>query len=184
MRTDKKKCTILKSEILFDRPWLKARRDHIISPNGKETPEYYVLEYPDWVNTIAITRDGKFVMVYQYRHGLNYTGYELCAGVCEKGDESYEAAARRELLEETGYGHGTWRELCSICGNASSTNNYTHCFIATGVEKICEPHLDPTEDLSCELLSEEEVLSLLNEDKIKQSLMAAPLWKYFYMKSL
>ena len=53
-----KKWTILKSEYLIRRPWLTARRDHVRFPDGRENPEYYVLEYPDWVNVIAITKDG------------------------------------------------------------------------------------------------------------------------------
>lgn len=184
MRTDKIEYKVLKSSYLFNRPWLTVRRDSIVSPNGVENDEFYVLEYPDWVNVIAITKEGKFVMVYQYRHGLKYTGYEICAGVCEKSDASFEDAAKRELLEETGYGNGKWREICTICSNASSSNNYTHCFLATDVEKIGEQHLDATEDLSCELLTEEEVFQLLAEDRIKQALIAVPLWKYFYNKAL
>ena len=69
------------------------------SQNGVEHKEYYVLEYPDWVNVIAITESGDFVMERQYRHGLQWTGYEICAGVCESGESPLEAA-QRELYEE------------------------------------------------------------------------------------
>lgn len=136
---------VLHSEYLFRCPWLTVRRDAVELPNGHTIPDYYVLEYPDWVNTIALTDDDQFVMVRQYRHGLRYTGYELCAGVCEKG-ETPEQAARRELLEETGFGGGTWQSLMDISGNTSTTNNLTHCFLATGVSsrtsttpKTCAP---------------------------------------------
>ena len=54
---DEKKWEVLHSEYLIRRPWLTARRDHVRLPNGVENPEYYVLEYPDWVNVIALTRD-------------------------------------------------------------------------------------------------------------------------------
>ena len=76
----------LDSEYLIRRPWLTARRDHVRLPNGAEVPEYYVLEYPDWINVIALTRDGRFLMERQYRHGLQLTCYEICAGVCESGE--------------------------------------------------------------------------------------------------
>ena len=102
MNNDEKKWEILHSEYLIRRPWLTARRDHIRMPNGVENPEYYVLEYPDWVNVIAITSDGHFLMERQYRHGLQWTGYEICAGVCEAGETPLESA-QRELYEETGY---------------------------------------------------------------------------------
>ena len=91
------------SEYLFRRPWLTVRRDRLRLPNGNEIPEYYVLEYPDWVNVLAVTTDQKFVFVRQYRHGLGLTAFELCAGVCEKEDSSPLESAQRELWEETGY---------------------------------------------------------------------------------
>ena len=99
MNSDDRKWEILHTEYLIRRPWLTARRDHIRMPNGVENKEYYVLEYPDWVNVIAITRDGKFLMERQYRHGLQWTGYEICAGVCDAGETPLESA-RRELYEE------------------------------------------------------------------------------------
>ena len=71
------------SKYLFRRPWLTVRCEDMLLPNGNHIPEYYILEYPDWVNTIAITKDGQFVFVRQYRPGIERTCYELCAGVCE-----------------------------------------------------------------------------------------------------
>ncbi len=169
---------IVESEYLFNRPWLTVRRDKVELPDGRTNDEFYVLEYPDWVNVIAITRDGEFVMERQYRHGIGLTCYEICAGVIEKGETPLDAA-KRELLEETGYGNGQWKEIMTISGNSSTTNNYTHCFVATGVEKIGTQHLDHTEDISVHLLSRQEVEALLENNLISQALMAAPLWRYF-----
>ena len=101
---------ILSSEYLIERPWLTARRDRVELPDGRIIEEYYVLEYPDWVNIVAIDKEGKMLLVRQYRHGLQRTGYELVAGVLEK-DENPMEAAKRELLEETGYAGGEWHEL-------------------------------------------------------------------------
>ena len=96
---------VLRSEYLIKRPWLTARRDELELPDGRIVPEYYVLEYPDWVNVIAITKDGHFVMERQYRHALGCTCYELPCGVMEEGETPLEAA-KRELAEETGFGNG------------------------------------------------------------------------------
>ena len=100
--TDNRKWEVLEREYLFRRPWLTARKDVVKLPNGNIIPEFYVLEYPDWVNVIAITTDEKFVMIRQYRHGLGETRYELCAGVVDPGEDPL-TAAKRELYEETGY---------------------------------------------------------------------------------
>ena len=169
---------ILSTEYLIRRPWLTARRDQVLLPDGRINPEYYVVEYPDWVNVIAITKDNKFVMERQYRHAVGMTCYELPCGVMEKGETPLQAA-QRELMEETGFGGGAWQELMEITPNPSSMSNFTHCFLATGVEKAGEPHLDATEELEVYLLEEEQVKSLLKNNELIQSLMIAPLLKYF-----
>ena len=177
-----RKWEILSTEYLIRRPWLTARRDHVKLPTGAENPEFYVLEYPDWVNVIAITKEGEFVMIRQYRHGLGETRYELCAGVSEEGEDPMESA-RRELYEETGYGGGEWQLWMTISANPSTTNNLTYCYLATGVERMSTQHLEETEDITVHLLTEAEVKELLVNDEIRQALMAAPLWKYFSLKN-
>lgn len=179
--TDDRKWEILSSEYLIRRPWLTARRDHVKLPTGVENKEYYILEYPDWVNVIAITKEGEFVMIRQYRHGLGETRYELSAGVCEEGEDPMESA-RRELYEETGYGGGEWQLWMTVSPNPSTSTNLTYSFLATDVERISTQHLEATEDITVHLLSEAEVRALLENDEIRQALMAAPLWKYFASK--
>lgn len=178
---EKMKWETLSSEYLFRRPWLTARRDVVRLPNGTVYDEYCVLEYPMWINVIAITPEGKFVMVKQYRHGLGIVATELCAGVAEKGEDPL-TTAQRELLEETGFGGGEWELSMVISANPSSQNNLSYSFIARDVERIAEQHLDETEDIRVELLSEDEVWDMLVNDNMKQALMAAPLWKYFALK--
>ena len=89
------KWQVLSSEYLSRKPWFTVRRESLELPNGNRIPDYYVLEYPDWVNVIAVTKAGKLLFVRQYRHGLGEVGVELCAGVREKSDPSPEAASRR-----------------------------------------------------------------------------------------
>ena len=70
MKTKDSVWKTLSSEYIFRRPWLTVRRDDMELPNGNRIPEYYILEYPDWVNMIAITRDDRFIFVRQYRPGI------------------------------------------------------------------------------------------------------------------
>lgn len=168
----------LSQKYIIRRPWLTARVDEVELPTGVTVDEYYVLEYPDWVNTIAITKEGKFVFVRQYRYALGRTLNELCAGVIEQGEEPL-AAAQRELLEETGYSGGHWQEWMTLSANPSTHTNITHCFLARDVELTDTQHLDSGEDIEVQLFTRQEVMDMLCHGEIWQSLMAAPLWKYF-----
>ena len=178
---DAMKWSLIDSEYLFRRPWLTVRRDTVRLPNGTIHPEYYVLEYPKWINVLAINADGEYVMVKQYRHGLGVVATELCAGVVEEGEDPLDGA-KRELLEETGYAGGEWELSMVISANPGSQNNLAYCYTARGVEKVAGQNLDETEDISVMLLSEDEVRDMLVNDDIKQALMAAPLWKHFALK--
>ena len=101
-------------------------------------------------------------------------------GVVEAGEEPLEAA-KRELLEETGYAGGVWQEWITLSPNASANSNLVHCFLARDVEKVAEQDLDPTEDIAVSLHSEAFVRDLLVENQLMQAQMVAPLWKYFYL---
>lgn len=180
---EKKLWKILDSRYVVQRPWLTARRDVVQLPSGVIHDEHYVLEYPDWVNVIAITRDGLFVMEHQYRHGLREYNYEIPAGCIEEGETPLEAI-KRELYEETGYGNGEWSSFMTSCGNPSVTNNLSYSFIAKDVERISTQHLEATEDISVHLMTVDQVRDLLLSDTMRQALMLAPLWKYFAVNHL
>ena len=94
---------VLRSEYIAREPWFTARRDEVQLPNGNVIPTYYVLEYPAWICVIALTKEGGMIMERQYRHGIGRVDYELCAGVVDPTDASPLEAAKRELLEETGF---------------------------------------------------------------------------------
>ena len=177
-----KKWTLLDSEYLIKRPWLTARRDHLRLPDGTDMPEYYVLEYPDWVNIIAITKDGKFLLEKQYRHARGIIAYELPAGVIEQGEPPLEAA-QRELFEETGYTGGKWEHFMTLCPNAGACTNVSHTYLAVGVEQTDTQHLETTEDIAIYEVGREDVYDLLLRGEVHQAMMAAPLWKYFSGKN-
>lgn len=169
----------LSSTYLFQRPWLTVRCQRMLLPTGREHPEYYILEYPTWVNIIALTPDDRMLLVRLYRPALDITRYELCAGVMDPSDASPLEAAQRELLEETGFGGGEWTKLMVVGPNPSAMNNVSISFLAHGVTKLCEPRLEETEDISVHLFSRDEVYNMLKVGQFAQALMVAPLWRYF-----
>lgn len=171
------KWKVLNSSYLFRGKWLTVRKDQVRLPSGYVMNDFFVLEYPEWVNVIAITEDGLFVIEEQYRHGLQRVNFELCAGCVEK-DETPLQAAQRELLEETGFGGGTWSEFMVSSPNPNSMNNLCYTFFAVSVQKIQEPLLEKTEDINVHLFKLEEVIEMLNNYSIIEGNMQASLWKY------
>ena len=126
--------------------WLTLRSDTVALPNGETLSPYHVIEAADWVNAIAINTEGCIVLVEQYRHAVRHDMLEIPAGHVEKG-ETVEAAVRRELLEETGYGGGTWHALGALHPAASRFTNEVHSFLALGVTRVTEPKRDASEEI-------------------------------------
>jgi len=174
---------VLHSEYLFKHPWLTARREHVKLPTGAEIKDFFVLEYPEFCNVIAITKDGKFLMEQQYRHAQHLISTEIPAGCVEKGEDPMEAA-KRELYEETGYGNGVWSHFMTISPNAGACTNHSHTFLAVDVEPISSQHLEESEDIKIILLEKDEVIRMLKNDEFCQAMMAAPLWKYAALNNL
>lgn len=172
--------TVLQSEYLFQEPWFTVRRQRMALPDGAIVPSYYILDYPEWVCTIALTKEGKMILVRQYRVGIGRVLSELCAGVVDPEDAGCMDAAKRELLEETGYGNGNWRLLMTTSANPGTHSNLVYCFLATDVEPVAEARPEETEDLAVEFAEPAQVLAMLQRDEIIQSIHAAALWKYFY----
>ncbi|CAL1517592.1 NUDIX hydrolase [Chitinophaga sp. MM2321] len=161
---------LLSSEYLFKDDWLTARKDKCLTPSGKIIEPYYVLEYNNWVNGVALTEDGQVIMIRQYRQGIGKTLLEIPGGTMDDTDTSPLEAMQRELLEETGYEFKEVISLGSIAPNPASSNNFTYMFLATGGRKIQEQQLDHNEEIEIELMPLATLQQLILENKILQSL--------------
>jgi 8-oxo-dGTP pyrophosphatase MutT (NUDIX family) len=170
---------VLEREYLYRKPpWLVLRRDHLRLPSGREIPEYFVSEFPPWANVVAVTPDDELVMLRQYRPGIGAVHFEIPAGVIDPKDTDAEAAARRELQEETGYGGGRWSPLMTMSANPALQDNLTYTFLAEGVTPLARPDPDATEDLRVHLVPVSQVRALIDEGEVVQALHAAPLLRY------
>lgn len=140
-------------EVVRDR-WIDLRAETCETPEGHEIDPYYVLSYPDWVNIVAITKDQNLVLTRQYRHAAGRTFLELPGGAVDRLDRDIEAAARRELLEETGYTATRFQRVATRFPNPALQTNRLHTFLAEGAVPSATPNLETGEEgLTVELVS-------------------------------
>src|SRR5256886_13520994 len=96
-----KKARVLSSTTIYEGPVFGIRRDEVIEPSGvRATRE--VITHPGSVVVLPVLPDEKILLIWQYRHATRQYLWELVAGRMDPG-ETPEAAAARELIDETGY---------------------------------------------------------------------------------
>ena len=159
----------LSSEYLSKHQYFTARKDKCETPDGRIIPEYFVVELPTSVCALGITEDNKAILVKQYRHPIEKVLLELPGGFIDK-DEDPKKAMARELLEETGYEFNNMEEVGQTCANPGVLNNYTRLYLATGGKKVAGQKLDSTEEIEIILMPIEELIELVLNNKIEQSL--------------
>lgn len=169
---------VLTSAYVSQKDWFRVRVEHVRLPSGAEIPEYWVSEFRPWVNVVAVTDADTLVLIRQYRHGLGAVHFELPAGTTDAGEVDLEAAGRRELLEETGYGGGRWSPLITVSANPALQNNLTYTFLAEGVTLLSPPHPEASEDLRVHLIPAGQVGALIDGGGFIQALHIAPLLQY------
>jgi ADP-ribose pyrophosphatase len=136
-----KRAQILKSEILYQGKVFSLQRDTVIEPGGMQV-ERDIIEHPGSVVVLPIFKDGRILLIRQYRHSVGEFLWELVAGRKEP-NESPVAGARRELLEETGYTAKRMRKLMRVVPTPGFVNEWMWIFAAEG---LTEGAAQPEED--------------------------------------
>lgn len=155
---------------------MRLRADTCRLPDGRILSPYYVLEYSDWVHVVAITPAQEVVLIQQYRHGRQEVILEIPGGVMEKNERSALAAAKRELLEETGYASDEFQFLGTVDPNPASHTNTNHLFLATNARPVAAQNLDENEDIEVVLTPLDEILDLLRQGVFRQTLNVSALF--------
>lgn len=154
-------------------------RDNILrSPKDGAEKTFTVLEVPDWVQVLPITDSGQAVLVKQYRFGSREFSLELPGGVVEK-DQTPLEAARRELMEETGYQAERLIQMAAFKPNPAVQNNIAHFFVAEGARLAGPTNFDENEDLELVEIPLDELRGLVKSGKIDHAIMVAGILFYF-----
>jgi 8-oxo-dGDP phosphatase len=168
--------TVTHSQHLRRDRWISLRVDGCLTAEGVPVSPYYVLDYPDWVNVVALDKDDYVVLVRQYRHALGCVSLELPCGGMEPTDENPITAGARELLEETGYGKAERMTLiASLSPNTASHSNLSHTVLAENVVEIQPPQYDDIEVLEVERVPYREALQLAFNGAMMQALHVSAL---------
>ena len=152
---------------IFTSCW--ERRRH---PHAGTKHDFIILDPPDWVNVIATDPSGAIVLVRQWRAGLDDVTIEIPGGMVEPGEDPIEAA-RRELVEESGYAGGEATIIGTVRPNPAFQRNACATVLVEGCALTADQDPDPGEVLEVFTASHDEVTEMLRDGRIDHSLVVA-----------
>ena len=154
------------------------RIDRASSPRTQAAHDFYILESADWVNVIPVTAQGEVVLIRQYRHGTRELTLEIPGGIVDRGDTP-EEAARRELVEETGFKEREMVLLGSVHPNPAFLTNRCFTYLAKDVVRVQTQEQDDKEDIEVEVRSLGEIPGLIRKGEITHALVVAAFYRYY-----
>lgn len=169
---------VIASALQGDFEVFRVYRDVRRSPRTGEDHVFHLIDSADWVNVIPVTPEGRLVMIEQYRHGTRRVTLEIPGGLVDDSDASPGAAARRELIEETGYDGDPVEYLGVVAPNPAVQTNQCYSFLAPNVEPVRAQALDLAEDISVRLIDQADVPRLIAEGQISHALVVAAFYLY------
>ncbi len=147
----------------------KVREDFCKNDGNDKESTFFVIENPDWVNVIGLTKEKEVILIEQFRHGTEEIILEIPGGMIDNNEEP-ETAARRELLEETGYSAEKFIYLGKTHPNPAIQNNLIYHFFAADCEKTGDTNFDENESVVTKLFSLAEIDKLIAAGKFTHSL--------------
>jgi ADP-ribose pyrophosphatase len=166
--------TLARRVVLSYLPWLEVSVEKIELPDGRIIDEYLQLRGRDFVVVVAFTANGEVVTERSYKHGPRKVSLALPAGLIEAAEEP-AVAARRELLEETGYEATRWQSLGSFIVDSNYGLNTEHMYVARDARQVREPNSGDLEEIAIELHTTDEIIAALRSGEVAQLSSAAAL---------
>ena len=171
----------ISTEHIVTDEWIDFRSSVYRYPDGRIFAPFYSYSRKNYAVIVASDEEGNYLCVRQFRQGIKKVTIEFPAGGIERSDgkeygpsdesaiEDALAAAKRELLEETGYESDEWRHLLTLPSNATLADNYAHLFVAKNCRPVAGQSLDETEVLNVMKLTAEDIEELIMEGEFQQA---------------
>jgi ADP-ribose pyrophosphatase len=176
MSHDDKKWVKISSHELLKTGFFRLRVDEARLPSGKICLNYYVMDFSDWVNIVALTKDRQMILIKQFRYAIEELCIETPGGAIDpRHSETPEEAAKRELIEETGFVPGKMKLLSEALPNPAIQSNKLWIYLALDCEKKEEQKLDAFEDIEVFTLPIQDALKMVQEGKITHALVIASI---------
>ena len=147
-------------EVYSAAPWITVHRQQLRLPDGRTVEDYHQIDLRDYVIIVAQTPEGKYLVERQYKHGVGKVSLLLPGGVIDDGEEPLPAA-KRELLEETGYEANEWRGIGVYVSDANYGCGHAHVFVARNARKVVEPDSGDLEDMEILLMDSSELIEAI-----------------------
>jgi len=141
--------------------------DHTVQlPGGRVIEKWPWVILPDYVNVLPVTEEGEFICFRQTKYSVEGPTLAAVGGYIEP-DEDPLAAARRELLEETGYQAQDWIDLGQYRVDGNRGAGVAFLFLACGARRVAEPDADDLEEQELVFLSRDEARAALRAGEFK-----------------
>lgn len=135
---------------IFNGKILHVKKDIVVLPNGREATRE-IIRHVGAVCVIPVTDDGNVIVERQFRYPINSVITEIPAGKLDSPSEDRLSAAKRELLEETGYSADEWIDMGIYYPAAAYSDEKITMYLAKGLHKGTQK-LDDDEFLNVELV--------------------------------
>lgn len=179
------------SRQLADHRFFRLRQDTNVHPRSGRPYDFFVFEFPHWVNIIPLTPDNDVIFIRQFRHGTREVTLEIPGGIIDPG-ESPKQAALREMQEETGFAAADALELGWVNPNPAIQENRCWTYLATDVVQPAAldsaiphsniPHPDSSEAIDVVRIPLADVPALFESGAISHALVVTAF--HFYRQHL
>ncbi|MFW5714721.1 MAG: NUDIX hydrolase [Brevefilum sp.] len=173
--------TIARKAALDMPPFLKVETHTVQLPDGQVIENWPWLISPDFVNIVVITEENEYLCFRQTKYSIEGTSLAPVGGYIEQGEDPL-AAAKRELLEETGYEARNWEALGQFVVDGNRGNGIAHFFLARDAYPVAEINSDDLEEQVLLKLSRAEVEAAVARGAFKvlpwQAVMALALLRW------